>query len=71
MESRKKLSLEDLIADLRSHLKTAEHSFLEQHGWRYTSSTPDSVWRWVKTIDDGTMIMTGHADALAMEGLPR
>lgn len=71
MSDRKNLSLEDLIYDIRIQLGIAESSFLEQRGWTHTSSTPDYVWRWVKTMDDGTKIMVRQIDALSIEGLGR
>ena len=64
-----KLSLGDLIGDLYLQVDTAEMSFLQQRGWKHTSSTPNYTWRWVKALDDGTKIMATRKDALSIEGI--
>lgn len=54
------------IEDLRNQLIIAEESFLQHRGWRYTSSTPDSVWVWEKAWK-GKTIWASRARALSME----
>lgn len=54
------------IQDLRNQLTIAEESFLQQRGWRTTSSTPDCVWVWEKTWKAKT-IWASRDHALSME----
>lgn len=71
MNEIKKMTLKDRIHDLRLELQQIEQEFLEQCGWRNTSTAPDFVVRWVKMLPGGAEIMTNKADALRMEGITR
>jgi hypothetical protein len=55
------------LDDLTGQMDMLITGLLTGRGWRHTSSTPDSVWRWVKTLPDGTKIMTTQRDALNIE----
>lgn len=56
------------ICDLESLLDTAVMGYLSHCGWKHTSSTPDSVWRWEKEID-GRVLQVSRATALSIEGV--
>lgn len=36
----------NMVDDAREQAKLAEHAFLRQHGWTYTSATPSCHWLW-------------------------
>lgn len=55
------------LDDLSSQLDTAIIGTLSALGWRHTSATPDCVWRWVKQLPDGTMLMCDQRSALSVE----
>lgn len=62
----KRLMFEKLD-DMESQLVTAREGTLSACGWKHTSDTPDSVWRWVKTLPDGRTLMVGLGTALNLE----
>jgi len=55
------------IAEAEAKVLGLQHRLLEKLGWTYTSNTPKSIWRWVKTLADGRILITGMADALDIE----
>jgi hypothetical protein len=55
------------LDDLQSQLEYARECVLASCGWKHTSDTPDSVWRWVKTLPDGRTLMVDKCTALALE----
>jgi hypothetical protein len=55
------------LDDLESQLECSRIDVLSACGWKYTSDTPDSVWRWVKTLPDGRTLMVSECTALRLE----
>lgn len=47
--------------------KHIESKFLTSRGWKYTCSTPGSVWMWEKKLPDGRTILTLQANALCIQ----
>lgn len=63
----RKTAMFDRLDDLASQIDTATIGTLSALGWKYTSSTPDYVWRWVKRLPDGTTLMVDQRTALSIE----
>lgn len=38
------------VDEAREQATSAEHAYLRQRGWRYTSSTPNCHWMWERTF---------------------
>lgn len=55
------------LDDLASQMDFAIIGTLSACGWKHTSATPDSVWRWVKTLPSGETLMVNQSTALDLE----
>jgi hypothetical protein len=61
-------TMQNRIIDLQSQLDMAISGYLSDCGWKYTSNTPDCVWRWEKEID-GKTLQVSQTTALSIEGV--
>ena len=52
--------LADIVHSSRLSLEVAVARLLEADGWKHTSQTPDSCWRWQKRI--GNRMWALHED---------
>lgn len=57
----------DQLADLEAQTADLGAGALVYCGWKHTSDTPDFVWRWVKTLPDGRILMVDQVAALNIE----
>ena len=48
------------MASANNAVEEAEKAYLKARGWNYTSSTPGSVWLWVRTLPVAPERMRGH-----------
>ena len=54
------------LEDARLNLAHNTHKYLQERGWKYSCSYPDSCWRFSKETEDGVMTLNASA-AFKME----
>jgi hypothetical protein len=53
--------------DAEAELRQAQRRYLEHTGWKYTSSTPGSIWMWRKKLANGDTLLMFEKDAVHVQ----